>query len=405
MKGFFSLKETKSESRPDGRTYSCASCGLIKHAQTPKMKPYGGFKKKILIVGSVPSSTDDRKGKPWQGTSGRWLAQSLQNFGIDLFEDCLSTFSVCCHPNKQAIGSYQIACCRKSIIRLIKEKKPKIIIAFGQPALEGLIGHKRTDTGEFGKWRGYTIPDQDYQAWICPVHHPSHADNANLEIRTIWDQDMKRALSLLNTPFPVHVEPTIEVITDLNILDTIKGEMVAIDYETTGLKPHAKGHRIVCISVADSKDHCYVFMTPSTRIKIFPFIRLLKNKTIGKVAQNMKFEHNWSFIRLRASVENWIWDTMLASHQLDNRTGTSGLKFQTYVQFGIADYSSEISPYLQAVEEKNGNSHNRILDLLKTKEGEDKLLHYCGLDTIFGFRLAVKQRIELEMDEYFDLPF
>jgi uracil-DNA glycosylase family 4 len=90
MTGFFTKQETESTSRPGGKTLSCASCKLYKDSQNSRMKPYGNFKKDILIIGEFPSSTDDRTGKPFQDGNGKFLQNRLKEVGIDLFEDCLS---------------------------------------------------------------------------------------------------------------------------------------------------------------------------------------------------------------------------------------------------------------------------------------------------------------------------
>jgi len=133
-------------------------------------------------------------------------------------------------------------------------------------------------------------------------------------------------------------------------------------------------------------------MLPKSRKGRKPFTDLLQRTTVGKIAQNMKFEDNWTNVRLHIPVNNWIWDTMLASHILDNRPRVTGLKFQTYVQFGIIDYDSEVNPYLLAVDAKNANAINRIDELLKKPDGEKLLLKYCAMDSIFEYRLAMLQQ-------------
>jgi DNA polymerase I-like protein with 3'-5' exonuclease and polymerase domains len=176
--------------------------------------------------------------------------------------------------------------------------------------------------------------------------------------------------------------------------------LVAFDYETTGLKPQADGHRIICASVAISAHIVYVFMMPSTRAERKPFINLLANPKIRKMAHNMKFEETWSVVRLRQSVQSWEWDSMITAHILDNRPGINSLKFQAYVNFGVVDYSSDITPYLQSPG-KSGNEPNTIDQLIKTKDGQDMLLKYCALDSIYEYRLAMLQK-ELVMNT---LPF
>jgi uracil-DNA glycosylase family 4 len=414
--GFFTKKETESKTRPDGKIQSCVACGLYKKCNTPRMVPYGNFKKKILVIGDSPGELDDKNGIPWQGKSGLLLSRTFKTFGIDLHKDCLSVYSVLCKPTDEEGDlrvplNFEVECCRRSLLQLIEERRPHLILLFGNSALFSVIGHRwKKDLGSITKWRGYTIPDQDFKAWICPVYDPMTIEKASEKTKSIeeviWLQDLKQAFSLLEThtskagtffvhPFIKYKEPEIEIIEDLSVLDKIKSSEIAFDYETTGLKPHAEGHRIICASVADTEDHAYSFMMPETRKERAPLVRLLTNPNIGKVAQNMKFEHAWSQVRLRIEVAPWVWDTMLASHIFDNRPGVTGLKFQVFVQFGIVDYSSEIAPYLGAVDNKNGNAINKINQLLYKPGGKMRLLRYCGYDSVYELRLANKQRMNL----------
>ena len=421
IEGFFTKKEVESTSRLGGKTLSCISCGLYKQCTTPKMEPYGNFKKRILNIGEAPGETEDRKGKPWQGKAGKLLQQTYEELGIDLFNDCLNINAVHCRPtdkegNNRAPSNFEADCCRSKTISIIKEYKPKVIVLLGTTAVYSLIGHRwKKDLSGVSKWRGFTIPDQDYMSWLCPTFHPSYIERSmeagftkdpNPPEKLIWKQDLKQAFSLLEKtqyrnekvlmhPFPIYKEPVIEYIEDLSVLNNITSREIAFDYETTGLKPHAEGHRIICVSVADTEDHAYVFLMPKTRRERKPFVDLLLNPDIGKIAQNMKYEDAWTEVKLGINVQNWVWDTMLATHIIDNRPGVTGLKFQTYVQFGVVDYASEVEPYLSAVDNNNGNSLNRIEDLIKKPGGIKVITKYCGYDSINELRLANKQRIDI----------
>ena len=57
MTGFFTKQEIQSSQRPDGKSLTCYSCGLYKHATHPKMEPYGNFKKGIMNIGEALSFT------------------------------------------------------------------------------------------------------------------------------------------------------------------------------------------------------------------------------------------------------------------------------------------------------------------------------------------------------------
>ncbi len=398
MQGFFSKKEVTTLSQAVEKTLTCSHCGLYKLCTTPKMAPYGNFRKKIMNIGEAPGEVEDKMGKPFQGKTGQLLQHTYKKLGIDLFEDCININASLCRPvdrqtSNRPPSNQELDCCRRLILRHITQYKPKVIVLFGNAAVYSLIGHRwKRDLGGITKWRGWTIPDQDFNAWLCPTFHPSFIERSEEnDINTIWQQDLKRAIGKLAEPFVIQQDPEIHYIDNLNVLADIKSDF-AFDYETTGLKPHAIGHRIICTAVAPSESYAYVFPMPTSRKQCQPFIDLLLNPKLGKIAQNMKFEYAWTKERLRVEVQNWLWDTMLMSHVLDNRPGATSLKFQTYVNFGVVDYASEITPYLQAKEQNNGNAINRIYELLAKPDGMQQLLRYCALDAVYEYRLAMKQR-------------
>ena len=393
MKGFFTKKETESNIRTDGKTLSCISCGLYKDCKSPRMKPYGNFKKKIMIIGEAPGKEEDNANMPFQGRTGRLLKRTMKELGIDIFEDCVSINAVRCRvPDDKIPTNYEIECCRRFALRDINEYKPKVIIILGNSALFSLIGDRwKQSLGGINKWRGFTIPDQDFKAWVCPTFHSSFIErDEDSPVEVIWKQDLKQAVEMVDIPFREYKVPEIEYIEDLRVLYDIKTDC-AFDFETSAKKPHAKGQRIVSASIADSVDHCFAFMMPETRIERIPFTDFLANEKIGKIAQNLKFEEAWSVVKLRTPVKNWIWDTMLASHILENRSGVTGLKFQTYIQLGVVDYSSETDGYLKP-KGGNGNSMNTIFDLVKTEQGIRTLLKYNAYDSINTYRLYKIQR-------------
>lgn len=390
MEGFFKIKTDSSVYRKDGKVYSCVSCGLYKKCRTPKIKPYGKFRKKILIISDFPDRNEDKAGKPFRNDAGRYLKKVLAKNGIDIYKDCLTTFSTKCHPvNNETPAPFQVQSCRRFVLKIIETKKPQLIILLGDLPLTTVIGYRwKKALNGIATWRGWTIPDQYYKAWICPTYDPKLVQLYDKrEMQKIFEKDIKIALSKRRKRI-IYKEPVIEIITDLRPLNDIKGGEVTFDYETTGIKPYAPGHRILTCAVATSEDHTYAFKLPKTINKRLPLINLLANKKVRKIAQNIKYEDTWTNVRLRGVVNNWFWDTMLATHQIDNRPFITGAKFQTYVQFGIADYSSEVEPYLKA---KDANSINKLAEYIKTKSGLEKTLNYNGYDTIYESRIAHKQ--------------
>ena len=412
--GFFDLTQTKSKSRPDGKVYSCASCGLYQNCLSPKMKAFGKGKKRILNIGEAPSEIDDKKGRQWQGKVGRKLQRVYRQFGINLFEDCLNINSVNCLPSKNRTPTgYEIACCRQSVKRVIEEFQPHLIMLFGNAAISSIIGDRwKKDLGGITKWRGWQIPDRDLRAWVCPVFHPSFVDRQQGfdEVETIWENDIEEALDFLNKPLPkfLNDKANIKVLQPEEVVPMLRdipkkytGEIAYIDYETTGIKPHARGHRIVCTAIAPEPHKVFVFMGPKTKLQKQALADFLRSPIIGKAAANMKFEHVWSLIRLGAETKPWIWDTMQAAHVLDNRPGITSLKFQAYVQLGVIDYDSHINPFLSGTapgeNPKSSNAINRIFELVE-KDGGKELMTYCALDAMYEHQLGLIQMKQLGYD-------
>jgi uracil-DNA glycosylase len=410
--GFFSNHQVQSDSRPDGKTYSCASCGLYKYVRSPRMKPFGNFKRGILNIGEAPGETEDFKGKQWQGPAGQLLNKTYRRLGIDLFEDCLNINSVNCRPvdkkgNNRAPTPYEITCCRARIFRIINQVKPKCIILHGGIAVQSIIGHRwKKDLGGIFKWRGWTIPDRGLGTWICPVFHSSYVmRQENNETQTIWERDLRKAFSIVDTPFPQYADE----FNPVEIVDGMRDQIallkklnmgslppdpqeVAFDIETTGLKPHNTAvHKVACISFCDNPNHAYVIPGPRVKAKNQALRDLLTNPQIGKVAANMKFEDTWMNIIYGIQTTPWVWDTMQAAHVIDNRPGITGLKFQVYVNFGLVDYDSDISSYLRSAS-KDGNAVNQIEKAMQDPEVFRKIKIYCGLDSLFTYRLAQIQK-------------
>lgn len=415
----FSIEEAKFKLQNTKGFLTCPRCGLYKKALSPKMEPYGRFKKKILNIGEAPGRQEDWRGKQWQGKMGRKLQGAYRSLGIDLFDDCLNINAVNCRPidskgDNRPPSPHEIASCRKRVADLISQYKPKVVILHGSAAVQSIISYRiKRNPGGISKWRNWTIPDRDFRTWLCPVFHPSYVsrgEKKNEEIETIWMQDLKKALSMRKVPFPTakKEKDLITIIEDKaalyavlsSVMKTAKNinpPMLAFDYETTGIKPHLKGHKIASMSLCNDPNRAYSFLMPETG-RIRGFIKDILRSRIPKVAHNIKFEDTWSKVIMGVDVNNWLFDSMLGGHILDNRTKTNSLKLQVYLRFGIVDYESEVEPWLKSKDKKDGNAFNNILAGMKDSVVREKILLYGGIDSLLCYRLAALQMKEIGID-------
>ena len=154
---------------------------------------------------------------------------------------------------------------------------------------------------------------------------------------------------------------------------------LAFDYETDRLKPDHKESRIVCCSVSDGKTAiAYPWMGKA----IEATKRLLRSKT-PLIASNVKFEERWSIRHFGVGIKNWLWDTMLAAHVIDNRPKITSIKFQAFVHLGVDSWDRQVKPWLTA---KGSNLPNRIKEI-----DLNQLLRYCAFDSLYEAKVAKKQ--------------
>lgn len=408
MAGFFSEKELsefgKTKVSKDGIT-RCNACGLYAKCRHPKMQYTGKGKKGILVVAEAPGEEEDRVGRQLVGEAGMTTKARMRQFDVELDDDCWKINAVNCRPTtkdgkNRPPTSKEVECCRPMVLKTICDLKPKLILLFGEKAVESVIGYRMKEKDEhsltIGRWVNWSIPDQYEKCWIGINYHPSYVNRANgttngTAISNIFDQYLSSALKLAYKPFVDYGDEFTkikrvgedEAVRYLKTIDSWKDRAFSFDYETTGIKPHADGHRIVACSIGTSENYAFSFMV-SERIKKY-LKKVLENERLKKIAHNMKFENMWSKYILGAEVKGWILDTMLMAHVLDNRKHITGLKFQTYVQFGTIDYDSHISKQL-GLKKEGGNSFNNI-----DKISQQEMLLYNGLDSMFTYRLAEVQ--------------
>lgn len=411
MLGLFNIPKTKG-----GTKATCVSCGLYKDCVTPKMQVGGKGKKRILLIGNSPTYLEDKRNQYWQSKVGIFLRDTLHKYGVDVDEDCWSINSINCRCTEDnGEDRYptftEKDACRKHVLQTITKTQPVLIIALGYDAFYSVAGHRwQKDFGQtIFKWRGWQIPDRALHAWVCPMDHPTHAVDTkrNPEINTVWQQDIKSALDLLNKPMPTFTDEAdaIRIVdTEQGIYDLLrkllKVPFFAFDIETTGLKPHnVEAHKIKMTAFAYNEDEAFVIPGELSVRNLRLLKKVMQRKAVGKIAHNMKFEHTWFFNIYDIEIKGWFWDSMQAAHIINNSPGISGLKFQTFVQFGEVDYDSEVSGWLKPKKStKDGNAVNQIEEGMQNPLVKKKLQIYCGMDALFTYRLTLVQRKQLKYE-------
>ncbi|KKN43516.1 hypothetical protein LCGC14_0702390 [marine sediment metagenome] len=386
-------------------------CALSKGVRSPRMKPTGQGHKGILWIAEAPGKAEDAEGIQLIGEAGQRLRVVLEKFDIDLDRDCRKTNAVNCRPPKNRTPKAQeINACRDRVWQEIRSYKPKLIFLLGNAAIESFLAHRwKKNLGGVTKWRGWAIPDQETGCWVMATFHPSYVmrqENAKHKATTVlWEQDISKGLALLDKPFPdygqedkkINVLTTEEqIITELKKIYRTKPKLITYDYEATGLKPHRKKQKIICASIATNPDSAISFLLEGARSKKL-FRAIMGEKRIRKVAHGLKFEDTWTVEKGLGPVRGWKSCTMTNQHILDERSGTSGLKFQVYVRYGLVDYASHLDSFMKGKKTGEADKGGNALNRLDEAPIEETML-YCGMDSMFDFRLYLEQEKEFEKE-------
>jgi len=378
------------------------------------------------------------------GEAGQLLRRELKILKLDLDTDFWKTNALSCRPHTASGANRpptktELKNCKPLVDKTIKELNPKMIWLLGGKAVESFYMGRFSNLS-INRWRKLCIPDRKTGAWIIPLFHPSYILRQQYDenLKATFKRDLKWAASCINKkPFTLTDEREdviriydfdliVKVLTEILRVADDQSVMLYKDYETNCLKPQWPGSKIATVSLCFNKNvvkkiinelkeykfkTCkfigaaespeFLFTNTNSVSVAFPFqysdffsreqinkLRSLLRKihtsqNIAFQAHNIKFEDSWDREILGVQAYSWNWDTMLAAHILDNRSKFTGLKFQSYINFGLEPYNKEIDKYLKA---KSGH-FNKV-----DKAPLDELLLYNGIDTKTGTNLYQKQQ-------------
>lgn len=391
MQGFFPIRQASQI--PVALVPRCGVCGLLNLCRTPKMPVSGEGRKKVLIVGEAPVKSEDEQGRPFVGNSGHALRTVLKRIGVDADRDCWFTNSIICRPPSNDLShglkkgdKRRIDYCRPNLLNTIRQLSPDVVILLGASPVRSLIGSIWPGASSIDEWSGWRIPLQRPNLWACPTYHPAYLlYQKDQVLDRFFEAHLRSAFALQGKPWskPPDFVSQVEVLHDADEAVRLirimirKGGNVAFDIESNMLKPDREDSEIVCCAVCWRGKRTIAFPWYGEAIKV---MRELVLSDLGKIASNLKMEDRWCQKVFGCQVRNWVWDTVLSAHCLDNRQGTKGLKFQAFVNLGQPPYDGHVKEYLKA---KGGNEVNRI------READyNTLARYNGQDAVLTYKVA-----------------
>jgi len=179
----------------------CVKCSHLASSRQNVVFGVGDPNAALLFVGEAPGADEDQQGEPFVGAAGQLLTRIIQTMGLS--RDTVYIANILkCRPDTpgQAYGNRkptleEMKTCIPYLHSQIDIIQPKVVVALGATAVEGLLGKTEGITRLRGRWQTYRgIP-------LMPTFHPSYLlrSQALSEKRKVWE-DMLQVLEKLGRP-------------------------------------------------------------------------------------------------------------------------------------------------------------------------------------------------------------
>jgi uracil-DNA glycosylase len=183
------------------RVAACTKCPHLACTRTQTVFGVGNPNAELMFVGEAPGAEEDAQGEPFVGRAGQLLTRIIQTMGFAR-QDIYIANILKCRPNMPA-GSFgnraptpvEMQTCRPYLVEQIDIIHPKILVALGAVAVEGLLGARGAMRELRGKWHSC------HETPLMITYHPAYLlrNQAPSEKRKVWE-DMLQVLERLERP-------------------------------------------------------------------------------------------------------------------------------------------------------------------------------------------------------------
>ncbi len=194
MNDIFAIEEEWGKSRTlkelEQKINTCLKCPLGK-TRTKFVFGVGNPNAELMFVGEAPGADEDIQGIPFVGRAGQLLTKTLASLNIRRSEVYICNILKCRPPNNRKPFAAEMDKCKPYLLKQIELVAPKLIVALGATAVEGLFN----TTARMAALRGKVLKFQDRPVVI--TYHPA-ALLRNPGLENYFRSDLQFALEILN---------------------------------------------------------------------------------------------------------------------------------------------------------------------------------------------------------------
>ena len=170
---------------------SCRKCALC-DGRSRTVPGEGNPEARLMLVGEGPGATEDATGRPFVGQAGQLLDKILEAIESPRPSTFIANIVKCRPPQNRKPLPDEMAACLPYLHRQIALVRPKVLIALGSTAAEGMLGVRKSLgelRGKVHRWNGIPL--------VVTYHPAALLRNPNWKKPT-WD-DVRIARQLLDS--------------------------------------------------------------------------------------------------------------------------------------------------------------------------------------------------------------
>lgn len=150
----------------------------------------------LCFVGEGPGADEDEQGFPFVGKAGQLLDKMIEAMGLGRDEVYVCNIVKCRPPKNRKPEPSEMAACQPYLAEQLELLDPKVIVALGATAVEGLLGIGGGITRLRGNWRLYKG-----RIAVMPTFHPAYLLRTPEAKREVW-RDLQEVLGHMGRTVP-----------------------------------------------------------------------------------------------------------------------------------------------------------------------------------------------------------
>ncbi|MEI9954596.1 MAG: uracil-DNA glycosylase [Pseudomonadota bacterium] len=174
---------------------ACTRCGLCKQRKQAVFAR-GSGSCGVCFVGEGPGADEDAQGLPFVGKAGQLLDRMIEAMGFGRDEVYVCNVVKCRPPDNRKPELDEMAACMPYLSEQLELIAPRVIVALGATAVQGLLGTSEGITRMRGNWKSYRG-----QIDVMPTFHPAYLLRNPAAKREVW-QDLQEVLRRIGRSVP-----------------------------------------------------------------------------------------------------------------------------------------------------------------------------------------------------------